>query len=115
VLIIDNNEQRRNDNVQRWRALPDVELDAVAQIDQESYACRELDLVFVHESNPESEWIHQDPEDRWPVVFFSGNNTLDCEVHEGRWFVSPVFLREHFGKLVDKIVREGGKDCVGLS
>ncbi|MCF7983069.1 MAG: reverse transcriptase family protein [Thiohalocapsa sp.] len=115
VLIIDNNEQRRNDNVQCWSSLPDVELDAVAQIDRESYRCRELDLVLVHESNPESEWIHQDVEDRWPVVFFSGNNTLDCEVHEGRWFVSPVFLREHFGKLVDKIVHEGGKDCVGLS
>ena len=76
VLVIDNNEQRRNDNVQRWRALPDVELDEVAQIDRESYASRELDLVLVHESNPESDWIAEDQEDRWPVVFFSGNTTV---------------------------------------
>ena len=114
VLIIDNNEKRRTDNVLCWRALPGVELDAVASIDQASYSNREWDLVLVHESNPESSWIVKDLQDRWPVVFFSGSNTLNCEVHEGRWYVSPTFLREHFGKLVDEIVRKGGKDCVGL-
>ncbi len=115
VLIIDNNERRRNDNVLRWRALPDVELDAVEKIDRESYTSRALDLVLVHESNPESDWIAEDQEDRWPVVFFSGNNTVDCEVHEGHWYVSPAFLSVSFEKLVEKIVREGGRDCVGLS
>jgi retron-type reverse transcriptase len=115
VLIIDNNVQRRIDNVQRWSALSDVELEGVAQIDQVAYRSHNLDLALVHESNPESEWIDQDLADRWPVVFFSGNNTLDCEFHEGRWYVSPDFLRDHLDRLVDSIVREGRKDCVGLS
>ena len=115
VLVIDFDEQRRNDNIQRWQALPDVEIDGVAHIDRESYTSCELDLVLVHESNPESKWINQDPEERWPVVFFSGDYNLPCEIVEGRWFVSPAFLREHFGRLVDKIVREGSADCVGLS
>ena len=115
VLVIDFTEQRRNDNIQRWQALPDVEIDGVAHIDRESYTSCELDLVLVHESNPESKWIKQDPEERWPIVFFSGDNHYPCEIVDGRWFVTPAFLREHFGKLVDKIVREGSKDCVGLS
>lgn len=114
VLVIDNNDQRRSDNHLRWQTLPDLELEMVAAIDQETYASRDLDLVLVHESNPESEWIDQDT-NRWPIVFFSGKNIPDCVVHEGRWFVSPTFLRERFGDLADRIVREGGKDCVGLS
>ena len=114
VLVIDNNEQRRRDNVQRWRALPDVELISVPGIDRDSYGSGEWNLVLVHQSNPEFEWIDQDLEDRWPVVFFSGNNTLPCQEYEGRWYVSPAFLERHFGVFVEKIVREGGKDCVGL-
>lgn len=115
VLIIDNNEQRRRDNVQRWGALPDVALDDVRVIDRDAYGKAEWDLVLVHESNPESDWIYQAPDNRWPLVFFSGNTTRDCEVHEGRWFVSPAYLRDNFSKLVNMIVRKGAKDCVGLS
>lgn len=114
VLIIDNNEKRRTDNVLCWRALPGVGLDAVAGIDEASYSNGKWDLVLVHESNPESGWIAKDLKGRWPVVFFSGGNTKPCEMHEGRWYVSPTFLREHFGQMVDKIVRKEGKDCVGL-
>lgn len=116
VLLIDNNDQRRDENVKRWRTLKNVDIKAVARIDRASYEKLDLDLVLIHESNPEVETNELVFDDQTRIIVFSGGNkTEDCVTHEGLFFVSSIFLQKNLAKLIEKIVVEGQKDCVDLS
>lgn len=115
VLMVDNFEQRRADTIRRWSELQNVDLKGVDGIDQNRLDGLDVDLMLLHESNPEVESNALVFSGRFPVVFFSGGTTVDCELDEKDLFVSSRFLQENLEKLIDRVVRKGQKDCVGIS